>query len=120
MVRQSHFATLLPLCKTKKPSKPKLLGLNSRAYISLVFLITIRTYSGTFANSAFYPSAVKTITFITRSTSVTNRTLFAGSIIFSSAIAIITTAKTDRSRNELIGIFLEYALDRCKVENDNN
>lgn len=25
-------------------------------------------------------------------------------------------AKTDRSRNELIGTFLEYALDRCVVE----
>lgn len=25
-------------------------------------------------------------------------------------------AKTNRSRNELIGIFLEFALDRCDIE----
>lgn len=28
------------------------------------------------------------------------------------------SSQTDRSRNELIGIFLEYALDRCVIEND--
>lgn len=28
------------------------------------------------------------------------------------------SAETNRSRNELIGLFLEYALDRCIVEND--
>ena len=27
------------------------------------------------------------------------------------------SAKTGRSRNELIGIFLEYAADRCMIEN---
>lgn len=27
------------------------------------------------------------------------------------------SAKTGRSRNELIGIFLEYAADRCTIEN---
>lgn len=27
-------------------------------------------------------------------------------------------AKTGRSRNELIGKFLEFAADRCKVENE--
>lgn len=26
------------------------------------------------------------------------------------------SAKTNRSRNELIGIFLEFALDRCDIE----
>lgn len=26
-------------------------------------------------------------------------------------------AETGRSRNELIGLFLEYAAERCKVEN---
>lgn len=26
------------------------------------------------------------------------------------------SAQTGRSRNELIGMFLEYAVDRCKVE----
>lgn len=26
------------------------------------------------------------------------------------------SAKTDRSRNELIGIFLEYAINHCKIE----
>ena len=26
------------------------------------------------------------------------------------------SAKTGRSRNEIIGLFLEYAADRCKVE----
>lgn len=26
--------------------------------------------------------------------------------------------KTDRSRNELIGLFLEFALDRCIIEED--
>ena len=28
------------------------------------------------------------------------------------------SSQTVRSRNELIGIFLEYALDRCVIEND--
>ncbi len=28
------------------------------------------------------------------------------------------SSQTGRSRNELIGIFLEYALDRCVIEND--
>lgn len=28
----------------------------------------------------------------------------------------IISAQTGRSRNELIGIFLEFAADRCKVE----
>lgn len=28
------------------------------------------------------------------------------------------SAKTDRSRNELIGTFLEYALDHCRIESD--
>lgn len=28
------------------------------------------------------------------------------------------SARTGRSRNELIGIFLEYALDKCVVEGD--
>lgn len=28
------------------------------------------------------------------------------------------SSQTGRSRNELIGIFLEYALDRCIIEND--
>ena len=27
------------------------------------------------------------------------------------------STKTGRSRNELIGMFLEYAVDRCKIEN---
>ena len=26
------------------------------------------------------------------------------------------SAKTGRSRNEIIGLFLEYAADRCKIE----
>lgn len=30
------------------------------------------------------------------------------------------SAQTGRSRNELIGIFLDYALDRCIIENDVN
>lgn len=29
------------------------------------------------------------------------------------------SGKTDRSRNELIGLFLEYALDHCIVEGKN-
>lgn len=28
--------------------------------------------------------------------------------------------KSGRSRNELIGIFLEYAVDRCTIENKEN
>lgn len=28
------------------------------------------------------------------------------------------SAQTGRSRNELIGIFVEYALDRCQVERE--
>ena len=28
------------------------------------------------------------------------------------------SAKTNRSRNELIGLFLEYALDRCIVDDN--
>lgn len=28
------------------------------------------------------------------------------------------SSQTGRSRNELIGIFLEYALDRCVIETD--
>lgn len=28
------------------------------------------------------------------------------------------SSQTGRSRNELIGIFLEYALERCVIEND--
>lgn len=30
------------------------------------------------------------------------------------------SAQTGRSRNELIGIFLDYALDKCIIENDVN
>lgn len=30
------------------------------------------------------------------------------------------SAQTGRSRNELIGIFLDYALDKCIIENDEN
>ena len=26
------------------------------------------------------------------------------------------SSKTDRSRNELIGLFLDYAVDNCKIE----
>ncbi len=29
------------------------------------------------------------------------------------------SAKTGRSRNELIGIFLEYAVDKCVIEESN-
>lgn len=29
------------------------------------------------------------------------------------------SSQTNRSRNELIGLFLEYALDRCVVEREN-
>ena len=47
-----------------------------------------------------------------------------GHKVFSIRIKEETVAKIDniseksgRSRNELIGLFLEYAIERCKIEN---